>query len=84
MAAIKNITPDALSLFTPDAPPCQPGDTVTISDERFVDRAWPKSTWELVEPPTLDGYTDQSPEDAYIWAPAPEPEAPAKPRGGKA
>ena len=68
MAVVKNITPDARSLFSADAPPAEPGDSVTISDARFVDRAWPKSTWELVEPPKLEGYTDQSVEDAYLWA----------------
>lgn len=84
MAVVKNITTDALTLFTPNAPPCQPGDSVTVSDARFVDRAWPKSTWDVVEPPTLDGYTDQSTADAHLWAAAPDvPEAPAKPTGGK-
>jgi len=87
MAIVKNITTDTLSLFTPGAPPCQPGDAVTVSDARFVDRAWPKSTWEVVEPPTLDGYSEQSLPDAYLWAPTPVvPDVPAeKPaRGGKA
>ena len=92
MAVVRNITPDARSLFSADAPPAEPGDDVTISDARFVDRAWPKSTWELVEPPALEGYTDQSVEDAYLWAPEPvieetpepalEPE-PTAPKRGK-
>jgi hypothetical protein len=52
VARIKNITNDALSLFTPDAPRVQPGDVVTISDDKLTDRAWQKATWEIVEPPT--------------------------------
>jgi len=82
VAIVKNITDDILSLFTTDAPPCAAGDTVFVSDAKFVDRAWPKSTWE---PPTLDGYSEQSLPDAYLWAPTPDvPDTPAKPaRGGK-
>ena len=72
MAKIKNITGDTLSLFRADAPPIQPGDEVTVRDENFVGRAWPTSTWEVVEPPTLDGYVDQSTDEAHLWA---EPEA---------
>jgi len=85
VAIVKNITDDTLSLFTTDAPPCAAGDTVFVSDAKFVDRAWPKSTWEVVEPPTLDGYSEQSLPDAYLWVPTPDvPESPAKPaRGGK-
>ncbi|WP_418059943.1 hypothetical protein [Pimelobacter simplex] len=76
MARIRNITRDTLSLFRSDAPPIDAGDEVTIRDENFVDRAWPKSTWDLVEPPTLDGYVDQSSDDAWLYA---EPtEAPAE------
>lgn len=70
MAVVKNITPDALSLFASDAPPCAPGDSVTVSDARFVERAWPRSTWEVVEPP--EGYDDASTEDAYLYVPAVE------------
>lgn len=71
MAVIRNITSDVLSLFRPDAPPTFPGDEVPISDERFAERAWPKSTWALVEPPGK-GYVDASVEDAHIFLPAPE------------
>lgn len=75
MAKVKNITNDVLSLFTPDAPPVEPGDEITVRDERFVGRAWPTSTWELVEAPELDGYTDQSTDEAILWAePLPDPE----------
>lgn len=72
MAKVKNITGDTLSLFRADAPPVRPGDEVTIRDENFVERAWPKSTWKVVERPKLDGYVDLSNDDAYLWA-APEP-----------
>lgn len=73
MAVVRNKTGDTLALFSPDAPPVDPGGEVTISDERFVDRAWPTSTWEVVEPPG-DGYEDASSEDAHLFLPAPEPE----------
>ena len=74
MAVVKNITPDRLHLFSPDAPPIEAGDEVTLSDERFVGRAWPKSTWKLVKPPV--GYSDASTDDAHLWvAPEPEPES---------
>lgn len=76
MAKVKNITNDVLSLFRADAPPIQPGDEVTVRDENFVGRAWPTSSWELVEPPTLDGYSDQSTDDATVWAEIPEPAEP--------
>ena len=81
MAKVKNVSVDVLSLFSADAPPCNPGDTVTVRDERFVGRAWPKSTWQVVEAP--DGYADVGPDDAYVFeladdGDAPEPEeAPA-------
>lgn len=75
MAKVKNITNDVLSLFHADAPPIDPGDEVVVRDENFVARAWPTSTWELVEPPVLDGYIDQSTDEAILWAePLPEPE----------
>lgn len=78
MAKIKNITGDTLSLFRADAPPIQPGDVIAVRDENFVDRAWPTSTWELVEPPVLEGdlaqYADLSSDEAHLWA---VPEAPA-------
>lgn len=86
MAKVKNITRDTLSLFRADAPPvhgadcpdplCSEGcNEVRVRDENFVDRAWPKSTWEVIEEPNLDGYADVSTEDAWLWAmPAPEPE----------
>lgn len=74
MAEIRNITPDTLSLFAADAPPIDPGDVVTVRDERFVDRAWPTSTWELVSPPALDVYVDRSTDEAYLFA-APDPES---------
>lgn len=76
MAVIRNTTNDTLSLFRADAPPIDPGDEITVRDENFVDRAWPTSTWELVEPPEIDGYTDQSTDEAILWAePLPEPDA---------
>lgn len=72
MAKIKNITADVLSLFRADAPPIEPGDEITLRDENFVDRAWPTSTWELVEPPVLEGelseHADLSTEEAWLWA----------------
>lgn len=83
MARVKNTTKDVLSLFRADAPPVQPGDVVTVRDENFVGRAWPTSTWELVDPPTLDGYVDRSTDDAILWAEStdePEPEPESKPR----
>ena len=86
MAVIRNITGDTRSLFHADAPPihgagCEdcgyPCNEVTVRDERFVERAWPTSTWELVEPPELDGYADASTDDAIVWAPAlPSPTEP--------
>ncbi|UUW87401.1 hypothetical protein [Pimelobacter simplex] len=74
MARIRNITRDTLSLFRSDAPPIDAGDEVTVRDENFVDRAWPKSTWDLVEPPELDGYVDQSSDDAWLYAELAEPD----------
>lgn len=74
MAKVKNITGDTLSLFRSDAPPCDPGGEVEVRDELFVGRAWPTSTWELVEPPALEGYEDRSTEDAHLWAEEPEDE----------
>lgn len=65
MATIRNISPDALSLFASDAPTLDAGDTATVPDARFAGRAWPKSTWELVEPPV--DYTDESTDDAYVF-----------------
>lgn len=74
MATVKNLSSDVLALFSADAPPVTPGDEVTIRDENFVDRAWPKSTWELVEPPRLEGYMDDDTDDAYCFViPPPEP-----------
>lgn len=72
MAVVRNKTGDTLTLFSPDAPPVDPGGEVTISDERFVERAWPTSTWEVVKRPDGD-YVDASTDDAHLWvAPAPE------------
>lgn len=72
MAKIKNVTRDVLSLFRADAPPVAPGDTITVRDENFVDRAWPTSTWELVEAPVLEDelseHADLSTEEAWLWA----------------
>jgi hypothetical protein len=83
VAEVKNITKDELSLFRADAPPVQPGDTVTVKDENFVGRAWPMSTWALVKKPGRD-YVDVSTDDAHVFIEKPEaPEAPAeKPEGG--
>ncbi len=77
MAVVKNITPDALSVFRSEAPPCQPGDEVTIKDENFVGRAWPHAHWKLVTPPADDyaAYVDDDTDDAYVFVlPEPEPE----------
>ena len=83
MAVLKNITPDARSLFAADAPSLDPGDEAKVPDERFAGRAWPKSTWELVELPGK-GYLDESTPDAYVFNPK-QPEVPAKEApGGKA
>jgi hypothetical protein len=71
VAVVKNKTGDTLSLFSPDAPPIDPGGEVTVSDENFAERAWPHETWELVEPPG-SGYVDASLDDAYLFVPAPE------------
>ena len=68
MAVVRNVSPDARSLFTPDAPPANSGDEVTISDDRFVERAWPKSTWEVVESP--EGFIDVG-DDAYLFVSEP-------------
>lgn len=81
MAVVRNITPDALSVFRSDAPPCAPGDEVTIKDENFVGRAWPKATWEVVTPP--EGYVDDDTEDAYVFVPAPEAATPSRTRAKK-
>lgn len=71
MAKVKNITPDPLSLFSVDAPPVLPGDTVTVRDEAFVERAWPSSVWEVVEPPAIEGVTEAVVEDAHLWTAQP-------------
>lgn len=85
MARIRNITPDTRSLFHMDAPPVTPDDEVTVRDENFVDRAWPKSTWDLVEPPELEGYVDQSTDDAWLYVAAPfQPDAATGPIGDPA
>jgi len=82
VAVVKNITPDTLTLFRSDAPPVDPGDSVTVRDEVFAGLAWPKSTWEVVEPPS-SGYVDESTDDAHLWAPAPEKSEKSTTRGGK-
>lgn len=71
MAKVKNITPDPLSLFSVDAPPVLPGDIVTVRDEAFVERAWPASVWEVIEPPALEGFAEVDVEDAHLWSEAP-------------
>lgn len=83
MAKVKNITGDVLSLFRSDAPPVDPGGEVTVRDEAFVGRAWPTSTWELVEPP--EGYSDASTDEAHLYLePDEEPETkPAAKRSAK-
>lgn len=73
MATVKNITPDTKALFRADAPPVQPGDEVDVRDERFVGRAWPKSTWALVKKPAKP-YVDASTDDAHLFI-EPEPAA---------
>lgn len=86
MAKVKNITPDVLSLFRAEAPPIHGADCpdpmcgdgcneVMVRDENFVDRAWPKSTWEVIEAPELDGYVDVSTEEAWLWAVPEVPDA---------
>lgn len=67
MARLRNITADTLTLFRADAPPVYAGDEITVRDEVFVDRAWPKSTWDLIDPPTLEGFEQVECDDAYIW-----------------
>ncbi|WP_183092906.1 hypothetical protein [Nocardioides stalactiti] len=77
MAVIKNITPDALSLFNTGAPPVYPGDEVEISDEKFVGLAWSSDTWEIVVPPAVDGVVSVPLDDATLYLPedeVPEPE----------
>lgn len=90
MAKVKNLTPDTLSLFRADAPPVDPGGEVTVRDANFVDRAWPKSTWDLLEKPVLADefaeYVDQSTDEAWLFAvpePAPEPVADPAPIVGE-
>lgn len=72
MAKVKNLTPDTLSLFRADAPPVDPGGEVTVRDKNFVDRAWPKSTWDVIEEPVLEddlaGYVDLSTDEAWLFA----------------
>ena len=70
MAVIKNVSGETLSLFRPDAPPVDADGEITVRDENFVDRAWPKDTWELVTPPEINGYSDASIEDAWLWRPS--------------
>jgi hypothetical protein len=84
VAEVRNITSDELSLFRADAPPIQPGDTVTVKDENFVGRAWPKSTWALVKKPAKPFVEDTSVSDAYVYIEPEATEAPAeeKPEGG--
>lgn len=77
MAVVKNKTGDTLSLFSPDAPPIDPGGEVTVSDETFANLAWPTSTWELVTPP--DGYADESHDEALLFVPE-EPKPDPKPK----
>jgi hypothetical protein len=78
VAVVRNVTSDVLALFRPDAPPVQPGDEITVSDENFAGRAWPKSTWAMVKKPGK-GYVDASPDDAHLFLPAnaDEPTTPA-------
>lgn len=83
MAEVKNITTDELSLFRADSPPVKPGDTVTVKDENFVGRAWPKATWALIKKPAKPYVEDTSVTDAYVYTEPEAPEAPAeKPEGG--
>jgi len=73
MAVVRNKTDEVLALFRPDAPPVDAGGEVTLRDGIFVGRAWPTSTWELVEPPGSD-FVDASTDEAILYLPAPEPE----------
>ncbi len=82
VAVVKNLTGDVLSLFSPDAPPIDPGGEVTVRDENFAGLAWPKETWELVEPPG-DGYDDASLDDAHLFTPAQPKPAPKKKSAAK-
>lgn len=68
MAVIRNISGEVLTLFRADAPPVEPGDSITVRDEVFIDRAWPSSTWEVVTPPQVDGFEQVAVEDAHLWA----------------
>lgn len=76
MAVVRNISNDNLALFRQDAPLSRAGDEITVSDENFAGRAWPKSTWELVKKPVKARYKDASTEDAHIFLPADADEAP--------
>jgi hypothetical protein len=67
VAVVKNKTNDVLSLFRADAPPVDAGGEVTVSDETFAERAWPTSTWDLIEKPK--GYQDKSTDEAYLYVP---------------
>jgi hypothetical protein len=65
VAVVRNKTDDVLTLFRADAPPVDAGGEVTVSDANFVGRAWPTSTWELVEAP--EGYDDASTDEAHLY-----------------
>jgi len=75
VAVVQNITGEKLSLWHAGSPPVDADDKVTIPDEQFVDRAWPKSVWKLVTKPK--GYADASLDDAYVFLSAPADEDPA-------
>lgn len=80
MAVVKNVTKGALTLGV-GGPPVYAGDEVTVRDERVVGRAFPKSTWGVVEPP--EGCVDVGPDDAHVFQPAPDPEPFTAPNGGE-
>lgn len=71
MAVVRNKTDRRLALFRSDAPPVDAGGEATLRDEVFAERAWPTSTWELVEPPGSD-YIDASTDEAYLWVKPPD------------
>lgn len=75
MAVVKNITPDDLSVGTPDGGLiARAGKEVDVPDADFVDRAWPTSTWKLVKKPGKG--RNVSIEDAIVFTTEPAESAP--------
>lgn len=78
MAVLKNITADERSLFRVEGQVVKPGDSVEIPDEEAANRAWPKSTWEVLKKPGKD-YVDKSLDDAHLFVPKSAPEVESTP-----